>query len=347
MKDFTWQTCAGLSVLFALALGVTFLSQLPFLQQIHLSPLVLGIIAGMCLANSLRPHFPSSWDAGFRFAGKRLLRAGIILYGFRITLDSVFLVGKEALIIDLIIVSGTLLLGNILGKRLGLDRDERLLVASGSAICGAAAVLATEPVLGAKPHKTVIATATVVLFGTLSMFVYPLLYRAGLLDALTERGVGIYTGATVHEVAHVVGAGAAMGSAIAPLATITKMLRVVLLAPTLLALSYLVRPQADGQGGQASSIPIPWFAFYFLFVIGLHSLLTYLSREGGWGLGYQQFTQIVSVVDNYALTMAMTAIGLDATLAKFKQSGTKPFLLALGLYLWLVLGGYLLTLLLV
>lgn len=348
MKDLARQTLPGLVFLLLLACAVTLLSHLPALQALHISPLILGVLLGMLLAASLRPRFPASWDGGFKFASKQLLRTGIVLYGFRLTLGAVMLVGREAFLLDLLIVTGTLLLGNWLGRLLGLDREQRLLVASGSAICGAAAVLATEPVLDAKPHKTVIAIATVVLFGTLSMLLYPLLYRTGMLSALSDRGVALYTGATVHEVAHVVGAGAAMGQeSIQLLATITKMLRVVLLAPVLLTLSFLVAPRGAAGSPQPQKIRVPWFAFAFLGVIVLHTLLLNLTAQQGWELGYARLVNGIQLIDNYALTMAMLAIGLEATPAKFKQSGAKPFLLALGLYLWLVFGGYLLTLLLV
>ena len=198
----------GLSLIALLALSVTLLAQCSWAQQLRLSPMVLGVVLGMLLADTLRPRLPESWDGAFRIAGKQLLRAGIVFYGCRLTLEALTELGPEAILIDTIIVLGTLLLGELLGRALGLERSERLLIASGSAICGAAAVLATEPVVRARSHSTVVAVGTVVLFGTLSMFVYPLLYRWGALEALGLRGVGIYTGATVHEVAHVVGAGA-------------------------------------------------------------------------------------------------------------------------------------------
>lgn len=94
-----------------LALGMTSLAQLPLFLNLRLSPLVLGVVFGMLLANTLRPHFPRDWDTSFRIAGKQFLRAGIVFYGFRITLDTLFQVGIEAIIIDCCIVFGTLILG--------------------------------------------------------------------------------------------------------------------------------------------------------------------------------------------------------------------------------------------
>lgn len=352
MKALPRGTVHGLLFLIVLTLLVHALSLVPFLHDLRLSPMVLGVIVGMILANTVRSQFPESWDGGLKIASKQILRAGIVLYGFRLSFDTLLAVGGGAILIDVIIVAGTLILGNYLGRALGLDKDERLLISSGSAICGAAAVLATEPVVGAKPHKTVVAVATVVLFGTLSMFGYPLLYRAGLLDALSPQAVGVYTGSTIHEVAHVVGAGAAMtpdiqssSVDIAGIATMTKMLRVLMLAPVLMILGYIMR-RGSGANATSGKIQVPWFAFYFLIAIGINTLLGMGAEHIGQVPAYHQLTHIIEVIDGFMLAMAMTAIGLDATFAKFRQSGAKAFLLALGLCVWLVGGGYILTLLL-
>ena len=117
-----------------------------------------------------------------------------------------------------------------------MDKDLALLTATGSAICGAAAVLGAEPVVKCEAHKTAVAVSTVVIFGTLSMFIYPVMYRAGILDLDPEQ-MGLYTGATLHEVAHVVGAGNAMGKEISDAAIIVKMIRVMMLAPVLVVMS--------------------------------------------------------------------------------------------------------------
>ena len=202
----------GLLVVAVFALIATALAGTDFCQGLKLSSMVVGVLLGMVLANTARPYFPEGWGGGLAIAAKQFLRTGIVFYGFRLTLTSLLGVGLEAVLVDIIIVLGTLILGNVLGRVLGLEREERMLIASGSAICGAAAVLATEPVLKAKAHNTVVAVATVVLFGTLSMLLYPVLYRSGLLSFLSDKAVGVYTGSTVHEVAHVVGGCSVSGS---------------------------------------------------------------------------------------------------------------------------------------
>ena len=212
-------------------------------RSLSFSPLILGILLGMLYANSLRNHLPETWVPGILFCSKQLLRAGIVLYGFRLTFQSVAAIGAPAIGIDAAVVAGTLLLGVLLGRALKMDRDLALLTSTGSAICGAAAVLGAEPVVKAAPHKTAVAVSTVVIFGTVSMFLYPALWRAGILG-LTPEQMGLYTGATLHEVAHVAGAGNAMDPTdalgIAGTATITKMIRVMLLAPVLVIMGFVL-----------------------------------------------------------------------------------------------------------
>ena len=98
----------------------------------------------MLYANSLRNHLPETWVPGIKFCTKQILRAGIVLYGFRLTLTEVAAVGLPAVIIDTIIVAGTIFLGIWLGRAMKMDKDTSLMTATGSAICGAAAVLGTN-----------------------------------------------------------------------------------------------------------------------------------------------------------------------------------------------------------
>lgn len=336
----------GFLLIFALAIVATLIAGLSIVKSLALSPLIIGVLLGMLLANTFAHHIPKDWQPGIKLCSKTILRLSIVFYGFRLTLNELMAVGIEGFVIDTIVVVGTLSIGLLLTKWLRLDKPTGLLVSSGSAICGAAAVLATEPIVGGKSHQTVVAVATVVIFGSLSMFVYPLLYRLGLFDSLTVHQMGLYTGATIHEVAHVVGAGNAMGTDIAGIATITKMIRVILLAPTLMALGYLLRREQAVEGGQPAqeghaAVNIPWFAFLFLGMVLINTLLTWIfTSETSMYEAFRSVREVVLWLDSFGLTLAMTAIGVDASVRKFREAGLKPFLLALGLYLWLTLGGY-------
>jgi len=195
----------GILLIVLFSFSAFYIAEFQFIKNLSLSPLIVGIILGMLYANSLRNRLPETWVPGIKFCSKQVLRAGIVLYGFRLTFQSVIAIGASAILIDVIIVTCTILLGILVGKLLKMDNDLALLTATGSAICGAAAVLGAEPVVKSEPHKTAVAVSTVVIFGTLSMFIYPILYRAGVFD-LTPEQMGLYTGSTLHEVAHVVGA---------------------------------------------------------------------------------------------------------------------------------------------
>lgn len=348
-KENRANTIHGILLIALFSFAAFYIAEIPFVKSLSFSPLIVGIILGMLYANSLRNKLPETWVPGIKFCTKQILRAGIVLYGFRLTLTQVAAVGLPAVVIDTIIVAGTIFLGVWLGKLLKMDKDTSLMTATGSAICGAAAVLGAEPVVKCEGHKTAIAVSTVVIFGTISMFLYPILYRAGMLDALGDTGVAIYTGSTLHEVAHVAGAGNAMDPTdtlgIAGTATITKMIRVMMLAPVLVIMSFALagRKKAATEGGttQKSKITIPWFAFEFIGIICLNSLLQYL-------FGVDSVKEIplngaIEYIDTFMLTMAMTALGTDTSMEKFKQAGAKPFLLAGLLYIWLLGGGYLLT----
>ena len=332
MKD----SLKGFLVIAALSVAAWYISLLPAVKALSFSSLIIGILLGMLYANTLRRRQPSSWDGGIKFCSKRMLRLGIILYGFRLTFQDVVAVGPKAVLIDCIVVVVTLLLGVWLGRRLGLDRETTLMTSTGSAICGAAAVLGAEPIAKGKPHQTAVAVSTVVIFGTLSMFLYPIMYRMGLCGVLDTQQMGVYTGSTLHEVAHVVGAGNAMGSEIATDSLIVKMVRVMLLVPVLIAMSWLLS-RRGGAVADKRSINVPWFAFIFLLMIAVNSGMHSAFDGEAWFAAALKVTEVVST---FMLTLAMTALGSDTSIDKFRQAGAKPFYLAGALYVWLVGGGF-------
>ena len=143
-----------------------------------MSALTIAILVGAVLGNTGHRALASpATEPGLQFAQKTLLRVGVALYGLNLSLQQILHVGPAAIVADLFIVSSTILVGWWVGFRwLRMDRDTVLLASAGSGICGAAAVVATESVLGAAPHKTSAAVGQVVLFGSLAMLVYPILF---------------------------------------------------------------------------------------------------------------------------------------------------------------------------
>ena len=322
----------GVLLITLFSLAAFYIGDMGFVKSLSFSPMIVGIILGMLYANSLRNNLPDTWVPGILFCSKRILRIGIILYGFRLTFQDVTAVGLPAILIDAIIVTVTVCGGVLIGKLLKMDRSIALLTSVGSGICGAAAVLGAESAINTKPYKTAVAVSTVVIFGTLSMFLYPVLYRNGVFD-LSPELMGLFTGSTVHEVAHVVGAGNAMGQGVSNTTIIVKMIRVMMLVPALLIISWTVArnlTKRDAAEQAKGKITIPWFAILFLVVIGFNSfnLLPVALLE--W----------INQFDTFLLTMAMTALGAETSFDKFKKAGAKPFLLAAILFVWLIGGGY-------
>lgn len=304
--------------------------------------IALGLVAGNVLPALARGRFAS----GLALAKRPVLRAGIVLYGLRITWQELAAIGWQGLVVDVVMLAGTFGLACWLGVRwLKLDARLSMLIGAGAAVCGAAAVLATAPVVRARAQDVAVAMATVVSFGTLAMVLYPMLYHynaaLGAPIATTAEQFGLYIGASVHEVAQVVAAGMAVSPEAAGTAIMAKMLRVMLLAPLLLALAWwLMRAdseQKDAQKNtwvkmQAAGV-IPWFAFGFVAVAAIHSLGILPAAVVSAGVA----------LDGWLLAIAMAALGLGTQWQAVRSAGLKPLALAAVLFVWLVLGGLGLT----
>jgi uncharacterized integral membrane protein (TIGR00698 family) len=320
---------SGIALAGALAAAAMLLAQTPWAQSLGLSALTVAVVLGIVGGNTFFPALASRAGKGVDFTRSTLLRTGIVLFGLRITFQQIGAVGIGGVLIDGLMLTGTFLLAMLLGPRLfKIDRETSLLIGAGSAICGAAAVVATEPVVRAQAHKVSIAVGTVVVFGTLSMFLYPLVYP---WLAMGEHGYGLYVGSTVHEVAHVVAAARSVSDTAASTAVIEKMLRVMMLAPFLMILSAMLRHDSPGVDGRArSAITIPWFAVLFIAVSGVNSLHL---LPASW-------TAVLVQMDTALLAAAMAALGLRTHLGAIRQAGVRPLLLAATLFLFLTAGGY-------
>lgn len=320
----------GLMLAIGMGLAGLWLAGQPWLARWQVSALTLAIVLGMVLGNAFGERLPAPLAPGVTIAQQKLLRLGVILFGLRISLQQIVAVGPAGLVLDLTIVGGTLLLGTFVGRRLfGLDRDTALLTAGGSAICGAAAVLAMERVVKPDPSKVAIAVATVVLFGTLDIFVYPWLFPH--LD-MTVQQFGLFTGGTVHEVAQVVAAASSISLAAADTAVIVKLTRVMLLVPVLLYVSWS-RARSTDAAGDRGRMSVPWFALLFVAVSVINSMVMLPDA----------LRHALLTIDTLALAAAMAALGMETRLAKLRALGAKPLLLAALLWAWLIGAGVLLV----
>ncbi|QEO57337.1 MULTISPECIES: YeiH family protein [Francisella] len=341
-KHFTQPIILGVLLVAFLASIAYFIAKIPAIEDLGISPLIIGIVLGMALTHTPASKIIHKWKEGIVFSAKKILRFAIVFYGFNLTFQLIASVGLAGLSVSIIMLVSTLVIGIVLGTKIfGLDRDSSILVAAGSAVCGAAAVLATEGTLKSEPYKAAMAVGTVVLFGTTAMFLYPILMKAGLLGHMTDAQYGIFAGGSIHEVAQVVAAGSAVSAHAEEVAVTVKMIRVMMLAPMLIVIGIWIAKSAATVSGISGSKPkkgsikkiIPWFAIGFIIIAGFNSLdllpVTAVSS--------------IRVADQFLLAMAMTALGLETHVSKFIQAGMKPLVLALILFAWLFFGGIAIT----
>ncbi|EWH01388.1 YeiH family protein [Halomonas sp. BC04] len=305
-----WQ---GLFLCSSLTLASFGLARLPGLAASGISPLVFALLMGLIAGNLPLSRYQPEVQPGLKFATCWLLRGGIVLFGLSLTVQQVVALGPGVLLLDVVVIISVLLSGYHIGTRLlRLDRETALLTSVGSAICGAAAVLATETTIRSRPAAASMAVATVVLFGTLAMLLYPLLYQ---FSGMNEGLYGIYIGATVHEVAQVVAAGDAIGPEALANAVIVKLVRVMLLVPFLLLVGqWWLRQQTCEEGAAAGRLVIPWFAFGFMVMVGFNSVV---DLPGS-------LHQALVLTGQVALAMAMAALGFETRLEKLKALVSAP-----------------------
>ena len=322
----------GLLLAAAVAAAATAAGRLGWLQANGASVLTLAIAIGLVAGNLLPATALDACADGLNLARQRLLRAGIVLYGLRLTFQDIGHVGLAGVAIDATVLCSTFALACALGTRVfGLDRTTAILIGAGSSICGAAAVMAAGPVVRGRPEQVAVAVATVVGFGSVAIFLYPALYHllAGV-HPLTATSYGLWAGSTIHEVAQVVAAGHAVGDAAADTAVIEKLVRVMMLAPFLVALSaWFARSGTRDASQPRPPIAMPWFVLGFMALAGLRSLDVLPAAA----------IAAADTVDIALLAVSMAALGLTTRLSAMKAAGLAPLGLGAMLFAWLVVGG--------
>lgn len=281
-----------------------------------LSPLILSIIIGMLIRNAL--PVPAAVEPGVGFSLKRILRFGIVLLGLQVTAGQILSLGGAGLAMVALTLATTFVAIRIMGRIMGVEQELTDLIAAGTSVCGASAIIATNTVVRGRQEHVAYAVACVTLFGSLSMLLYPLLSGPLGLDA---RGYGLWTGATIHEVAQAVGASFQGGDVAGQYGTISKLTRVVMLAPLIMILALSLRSRS-GDGTKASA-PMPWFVLGFIGMMLVNSVIA-IPADAGKGL---------VTLTNFLLSMALGAMGLQANIGKLRAEGWRP--LALGAFGWL------------
>lgn len=307
----------GVGLTFIIAIVAKVLAGLPFLSI--MGQLVIAILIGIVWRALV--GMPEGISAGVHFSSKKMLRLGIILLGMRLNLMDIIHAGPKVFLIAVIVITFTLPVVYGLARMFKIENRLSILTACGTAICGAAAVVAIAPQIKAKDDETAIAAAIVAILGTIFTLLYTFLYPVLGLSAL---GYGIFSGATLHEIAHVIAAAAPVGSEAVDMAVIVKLTRVVMLVPVAIIIGvWSNRLEKKDQGDRTKtswkSIPIPWFILGFLFVSGVNSL----------GIVSMSIANGIVIIAYMLIAMAMAALGLNVDLAAFKRLGMKPFVAGL------------------
>jgi uncharacterized integral membrane protein (TIGR00698 family) len=276
----------------------------PLSRNPVLVAMILGLLIGNCVA------IPERLRPGLDFTKRFLLRLAVVLVGFRVTVQLLAELGMAPLVAAAIELVAVLLLLHWIARRvLGLDRELSLLIAAGTAICGAAAILSVAALTRARDQHAGIAVTLITIAGTVALLVYPVAFNAGWLPGLDDRYYGVFVGASIYELAQVYGASFAVSDVALEAATQVKLCKVLLLVPLLMVLGFL-RRRSDAV---ASSAPasFPWFIVAFAGVMLLNSSITLepVVRDA------------ILTFDQFLFMAVMIALGLTTQLGMLREAG--------------------------
>ncbi|UTW12378.1 YeiH family protein [Marinobacterium rhizophilum] len=307
----------GFAVSLIVAAAASFLS-----EHYGVPVMLFALLLGMAL-NFLADD--NKCKAGIEFTARSVLRLGVALLGLRITLEQIAGLGWKPMALVILLVVTTILVSVIAAKMLGFPRLFGMLTGGATAICGASAALALAAALPSHPQKeraTLFTVIGVSALSTLAMILYPMIAE---FFGLSPQLAGIFLGATIHDVAQVVGAGYSMSSETGDTATVVKLMRVAMLLPVILCAAMITRAQGVDAGGKKPPL-LPWFAVGFILLACLNST--------GWltpslqGLG--------SDLSRGCLVIAISALGMKTRLGELAAVGIKPILLMVGESIFLI-----------
>ncbi|MED4129293.1 YeiH family protein [Shouchella miscanthi] len=320
------QKAIGIGLTALLATVATLLAKVPGLTIV--GPLILAIVIGMIVGNYTKAA--QNVGEGIAFSSKVLLRAGIILLGLRLNFFAIQGLGISGLLYAIVLSAIAFLTVYGISRKLRIDPSFAVLLAGGTAICGAAAIAAIAPVIKAQEKAVAFSIATIALLGTFFTLIY-----TGLYPLLLPQGeqYGIFVGGTLHEIAHVVAASSIGGIEAENHAIIVKMLRVMLLLPLMIFIMWwFERKKKVAQSFSFRKLPIPWFVFGFLA----------MSLVQTFGFLHENVVQWLLGIAYFLLAMAMAGLGLNVKFRAFQEVGPRLFLAGIGGTIVLVLFGALL-----
>ncbi len=323
------QVLPGLIFVTALAAIAIQLARVPAIEDsLHVSALLIVILLGIAWRSFL--PIPNAFQEGIKLAQKPLLRWGVAGLGFKLSIAKLYSIGGSALAIVAVSTVLSLIFGWWVAKRLGLPEKLGLLLGVGGSICGASAIVAADSVVQSEKAESAAALGVVTLLGTIGILLYPWLFH---LLAMNELVYGVWTGSSLHETAQVVAAGLSVGEYANEVATVSKLARILLLAPIVFYLAAMFRRKHAGIAGETKVPLVPWFLVMFVVFAAFNSLVG--MGSGAWQETAQRFIRLAVEATAWILAMGMAGVGLQAGFKDLRQAGLKPVLV--GLIQWVFL----------
>ena len=324
-----WQRVwPGVGVAVVIALAASFLA-----NRYGAPAMLLALLLG--LAFNFLAETPKLLP-GIDFSATQILRFGVALLGLRLTMDDLTSLGWGPIVMVFTAVIATMLVGVLLARVLNVDLKVGILTGGAVGICGASAAMAISSALPQGPEtnrQTLFTVIGVTALSTIAMVLYPVI--GGLLQ-FSDADMGLFIGATIHDVAQVVGAGYSVSTEAGDLGTFVKLLRVAMLVPVVLVVGIVIRSGAQRTSKRGMSAPLPWFLVMFVLLFVLNSA------------GYISPTVARPLADSASLLLllAIAALGIRTSLKEVMTIGFRPVILLLGetLFLAAVVVAYLIWL---
>lgn len=288
------------------------------LPSVPVSPLLTVILLGMVVAATVR--LPESWTPGLRLAQRPILRWGVAGLGFKLSLQELAKIGLPAIGVVVVATFAALFFGIWVGRKLGLPDKMATLLAVGSSICGASAIVAADTVVQGEKQDSALSLGIVTLLGTVGILLYPLVGHAVGMSAFAY---GVWNGASLHEMAQVIAAGNGIAGALEP-STVTKLARIALLAPIVFGLAWILRRRSEAAG-EAKVPLVPFFLVGFVLFAAFRTFVEIPTSTA----------KLIEDMDLFVLCVGMAGVGLQADFREIIRAGFRP--IAAGMLQWIFL----------
>lgn len=289
---------------------VVFLALLLFCVTPWASP-PIALALGLALALTLGHPYPALNSK----ATKLLLQISVVGLGFGMNLQKVIEAGRTGIVFTVVTIIGTLLLGFLIGRAMGISLTTAHLISSGTAICGGSAIAAVGPVVNASDEEMSVALGTVFILNSIALFVFPMMgHRLGL----TQSQFGVWAAIAIHDTSSVVGAAAKYGAEALQIATTVKLTRALWIVPLTLATAFFFKRKS-------ARVAIPWFILWFVVASVIR---TYVAAPG-------EVWSTLTMLARIGLTITLFLIGAGLSRQSIAAVGARPLLL--GVVLWIVI----------